>query len=138
MQCKAKLRALLKGKDVAKVRHLASHYTTDAQLFPATKFYKEFRAPEGQDYELVIEGHSSGKFLSVKTDVGTKMLHSSQTLRSSGLNSILIPGGSTATIEFPVESSIAKYTGSFPTGGVRGNLNSYDWDALEPDRHLPT
>ena len=66
------------------MRHLATHYATDAQLYPATKFYKEFLTPEGQDYELVIEGHTSGKFLSVKTDVGTKMLHNSQTLRSSG------------------------------------------------------
>ena len=138
MQCKAKLRALLKGKDAAKVRSLAAHYATDARLFPATKFYKQFNAPEGQDYELVIEGHTSGKFLSVKTDGGTKMLHSAQTLRSSGQNTILIPGGATATIEFPVESSSAKFTGSFPTGGARGNLNSYDWDALEPDRHLPS
>ena len=76
-----KFKALIKGKDSNKVRHLATRYATSAPMHIETKFYKEFTAPEDTDFELIIDSHTSDKFISVKTDTGKTILHNASTLR---------------------------------------------------------
>ena len=131
IQARMKLQALLEGRDAPKVRHLATRYTTDSSMYPATQFSKEFVAPNDTDYELILEHHSSNKFFSVKINDGSSLILNETTLKTADSNSIMIPAGAKATIEFPMASSQLKYTGWLTAGLDLNNLDAFDWIPLE-------
>ena len=65
-----KLKALVKGKDSFKVRHLMTRYATSAPMHKEIRFCKEIQAPLDHDYEIQFEKYTSNKFISIKTDQG--------------------------------------------------------------------
>ena len=63
LQSKMKLKALIKSDDSHKVRHLATRYASSVPIHSESKFYKEITAPEDEDLEIIIESHTSKKFI---------------------------------------------------------------------------
>ena len=115
--------------DAMKIKHIARMYSTDEKKY-AIKFKKEVKAPEDQALCVKIDSHTSNDLIEIKKE-GQTILADSGSLKSGKNMSIVVPAGTSATIEFPVRPQIVNFTGWI--GGNRyGGMEEITHESFTP------